>query len=159
MFVKYLKSLYSPPRQIHVRVYTAGGKGPSYILNKAHRIRGGDSQYQHSFILLDTDVAWSSSMMKTAKARSFELIGNTPCVESIFLTVLRPGTDYSLKSSAECKREFKKNHMPRSNVFALGDCQRLFPKSLLDSRLSRIPPLERLINILQGGLSSTRPSP
>lgn len=150
VFIEHLKDLYSPARRVYIPVYVANGKGPDYIVDKACRVRGLKSYFDHSFILMDTDIPWSVNATGKAKKSGFELIGNTPCIESLFLSLINPGTDHSLKKSNACKAEFSKKHIPHSNSLRPEDCARIFPKPLIDKALSRIPHLNRLVEILRG---------
>ena len=150
IFIEHLKDFYSPIRGIYIPVYVAGGKGPDYIVNKACRVRGANSDFNHSFILLDTDVPWSTTAIAIARKNSFELIGNTPCLEGLFLSVLDPHTDHSVKSSKVCKSEFRERHVLHSNPLESKDCSRLFPRTIIDTAMPRITNLDRLVTILRG---------
>lgn len=152
VFIKHLQELYAPPRLATFRVRPAGGKNPDYILTKAIRVRG-NVPYDHSFILLDTDVEWSDVLQAKARNEDFELIGNTPCIEGLFLSILNPGVEHAGRSSSACKREFEKTHLAAARIINDKDCQKLFAKAVLDKTRTRIANLHRLIQIMEGNFN------
>lgn len=150
VFLRHIIKIYSPNRKIYIPLHIAGGKNPLYMLNKASRVRGFTHSFDHSFILLDTDVPWPVAFIRRAKKENFELLGNSPCLESLFLSIVNPTVNHMNKSSQMCKREFKKNHMLGKPIITSNDCNKLFPKKQLDAAKIRIITLDRLIEIIKG---------
>lgn len=149
IFLRHLVDLYAPQRRIHFLIRIAGGKGPAYILDKACRVRGNHAYYNHSFILLDTDVPWPATLRTRARSEHFELLGNTPCAEGLFLTILNSKEDHTIKSPDVCKREFEKTYTNGDSI-TRKNCGHLFPVKYLDSAKERIPVLARIIEIVSG---------
>lgn len=148
IFLKHVRSLYAV-NKTSVRVDDAGGKDVSYILEKAVRVRG-NLKYNHSFILLDTDREWTNPVKNKAKTKGFELVGSSPCIEGLLLTVLEPATNHSNRSSSDCKRAFQSSYLNGKRTLTDGDCKRLFSKSVIDGVISDIPILKRIIKIMEG---------
>lgn len=149
VFLKHLQAIYAPPRLITVRLRPAGGKSPGYILTKAIRVRGNVT-YDHSFILLDTDIQWTGALKGKARGAGFELIGSAPCIEGLFLSILNPGVNHAGRSSSACKKEFQGTHLRATRTINDKDCRRLFTKAELDKLRAQIPRLHRLIEIMEG---------
>ncbi|MEK7644908.1 MAG: hypothetical protein AAB391_01090 [Patescibacteria group bacterium] len=148
IFLKHIRSLYAV-NKTSVRVDYAGGKDVSYILEKALRVKG-NLKYNHSFILLDTDREWTSPVKNKAKVKGFELVGSSPCIEGLLLTVLEPATNHANRSSSDCKRSFQSNHLNGRRSLTDGDCKRLFSRSVLDAVIPNMPILKRIIKIMEG---------
>jgi hypothetical protein len=147
VFLKYLRSLYSG-NKTSVRVDHAGGKDPSYILEKAVRVRG-DIRFNHSFILVDADRVWPQSLSDRAKKKGIELIWSRPCLEGLFLSILEPTINRLNSSSNNCKRHFQNTYLHAERIIADSDCNRLFPKTILDQAKANIQPLRRIIEIME----------
>ena len=148
VFLKHLRSLYSGDKT-SVRVYDAGGKDPSYILEKAVRVRG-DIRYNHSFLLLDTDREWPQPLKNKAKQKGIELIGSSPCLEGLLLSILEPAINRFNSTSSNCKRHFQNTYLHAERIITDNDCRRLFQKTVLDQAKANIQPLRRIIEIMEG---------
>jgi hypothetical protein len=148
VFLKHLRSLYAG-NKTSVRVDAAGGKDPSHILEKAVRVRS-NIPYNHSFALLDTDREWSQSLRNKAKTKRIELIGSSPCIEGMLLSILELRANPQNRSSNDCKRHFQEAYLRVGRTITDTDCKRLFPKTTLDQVIVNIQPLKRLIEIMEG---------
>ena len=147
VFLKYLRSLYANSKT-SVKIDHAGGKDCSYILKKAIRIRS-NIDYDHSFILLDTDTKWTQSLVDDAKKNKFELIGSIPCIEGLFLSILEPKKDINVQSSKTLKKHFQNTHLGSARIITDTDCKKLLPKSVLD-KAKNIRSLKQIIDIMEG---------
>lgn len=101
-FLSYLKRLYcSENKGPKVTVKNAHGKGPEHVLDFAKRAQRGVA-FDFVVVFLDTDIPWTDALKKQAKQSEIELIGNTPCIEGLFLKMLgRPVPELS----AHCKKQ------------------------------------------------------
>lgn len=147
VFLKYLRSLYAGSKT-SVKIDKAGGKDCSYILKKAVRIRSNIS-YNHSFILLDTD-SWTESFANDAKNETFELIGSTPCLEGLFLSILEPEKNHSQKLSSVLKKYFQKNYLKANRIITEQDCKKIFPKAAIVKAIKTNETLKRIVDIMEG---------
>ncbi len=145
-FLKHIRSLYSSEKT-NVRISDAGGGNPDHIVDKAIRVRGS-IKYNYSCLLVDTDVVWEESLKSKASRKGFELIGNRPCIEALFLAILA-SQNHSSKSSKDCKKLFQANYSHSSNAITESDCKKLFPKNILDQKRASIQQLNRLIEIME----------
>jgi len=148
IFLKHLRSLYSA-NKTSVKVDNAGGGEPSHILEKAVRIRSNIA-YNHSFLLLDTDKEWKESLSDEARKKSIELIGSSPCLEGLLLSILEPRANYNNRSSSDCKRHFQDIYLNADRAITDVDCAQLFQKNILDQAKVGIQPLRRIIEIMEG---------
>lgn len=101
-FLSYLRRLYcSGKKGPKVTVKNAHGKGPEHVLDFAIRSQRGVA-FDQVVAFLDTDIPWTDALKKQAKQSEIELIGNTPCIEGLFLRMLgEPAPDVS----ANCKKK------------------------------------------------------
>ena len=87
-FLNYLKTLYCRGSgSVHVKVDNAHGKGPENVVDTALRVRRR-GQYDKVAAVLDTDIPWTDLLKRLARTEEVELIGNTPCIEALFLRVM-----------------------------------------------------------------------
>lgn len=94
-FLNYLKTLYCrSSSSVRVKVENAHGKGPENVLNTAIRMQNHAS-YDCVVAVLDTDIVWTDSLIRKARENKVQLVGNTPCIEALFLSLLghRPPSD------------------------------------------------------------------
>lgn len=103
-FLKHLISLYCQNRQgPKVTVRNAWGKGPENVVKTviAHCKR---AEYDQTAALLDTDLTWTPALKNKARKNSITLIGNSPCIEALFL---RLHDRIPPDSSDDCKRQIE----------------------------------------------------
>lgn len=87
-FLNYLKTLYCRgSSSVKVTVQNAYGKGPENILQTALR-KKNQADYDCVVAVLDTDIPWTTALKKEAHTNNVILIGNTPCIEALFLDLL-----------------------------------------------------------------------
>lgn len=103
-FLNYLKGLYCRDKLgAHVTVKNAHGKGPENIVQTAIREQRR-GQYDKVAAVLDTDIPWRDRLEKEAREHLVELIGNSPCVEALFLRLLG---ELVPDDTAACKMKIK----------------------------------------------------
>lgn len=101
-FLSYLRRLYcSGKKGPKVTIKNAHGKGPEHVLDFAKRAQRGVA-FDHVVAFLDTDIPWTAALKKEAKQSKIELIGNTPCIEGLFLKMLGKPVP---AVSASCKKQ------------------------------------------------------
>ena len=101
-FLSYLRRLYcSGNKGPKVTVRNAHGKGPEHVLDFARRAQRGVA-FDYVVAFLDTDIPWTDALKKQAKQSKIELIGNTPCIEGLFLKMLGKPVP---TLSAHCKKQ------------------------------------------------------
>lgn len=87
-FLNHLKTLYCRgDHSVKVTVQNAYGKGPENVLQTALR-KKNQADYDCVVVVLDTDIPWTAALKKEAQTNKITLIGNTPCIEALFLDLL-----------------------------------------------------------------------
>ena len=87
-FLNYLKTLYCRgSASVSVKVVNAHGKGPENVLQTAVSTQKRAS-YDDVVAVLDTDIPWTETLKKEARDKNIQLIGNSPCIEALFLQLL-----------------------------------------------------------------------
>lgn len=147
IFLKHLRSLYARNRGVAVTIRNGkGGDAVSIVVNATNE--PGD--FNRRVVILDNDK--SEEEMKRAheeaQQRNVELLENNPCLEAVLLSILRPGQDFSNKSSAWCKKEFESNYMDKSKRSDVGEYEKVFPRQTLDDRRRDISALNVLIVLM-----------
>lgn len=148
-FLKHLKGIYSFNKGIAITIRRGRGGTADGITMQALRVQGGFNQ---KFVVLDNDKGKREieRARKLAKEKNINLFENTPCLESLLLSILNEGKSFSHKTSSWCKKEFESQHINSKERGDLDYCKKLFPKKLLDKMRSKISELETLICIFEG---------
>lgn len=142
-FLAYLKLVYVKRRNnIAVTVRHGHGGSPGRIIKKA---LGLIVSYSFGFVLLDTDQKWPQDLLEEAKNQGLQVIGSEPCIEGLFLSILKPGGGFATRGSRACKTVFKKERSVEAHELELEDYRKLFPKNLLDRRRRKINTLDKII--------------
>ena len=147
MFLKHLRSFYSYNTGVAVSVRRGRGGNAYSIVVDAHRIPGA---YNRKIVVLDNDnpEPEMNRARAEAKKRGIKLLENTPCLESVLLSIVN-GKPIG-RSSSWCKSEFELKYMEQGKRGELGEYVKVFPKSLLDAQRAKIPELNQLIDVMEG---------
>ncbi|HHJ20835.1 MAG TPA: RloB domain-containing protein [Gammaproteobacteria bacterium] len=142
-FLKHIKALYiSRGCGVSAAIRNAHGKGPDHVVDYAIR-QCRNAAYDRVVVLLDTDLAMSAAVRKRARSRKIQVIGSTPCVEGLLLSILGervPGNSAACK--AQCGRALP------ARLTAPEDYQTHFPKDVLDGRRADVSELDELLKCL-----------
>lgn len=144
-FLKHLRDLYcGGGGGVAVTVRNAHGKGPENVVD--HTIRQARIySYDEHVAFLDTDIPWTDKLKKEARKASIEMVGSSPCLEGLLLSIL--GKRPPEKSDA-CKKLIKQlldlDLTERTSYGAA------FPKAVLESARTRLPELDRLLRLYEG---------
>lgn len=148
IFLRQLVASYCRKNLVSVQTGSGGGGSPESVFAKAVQARRGEKR-DIEYILLDTDKPWSPEMVKRAEEESIELIGNSPCLEVLFLEILDPDFDVTGLRSGACKTEFERRYC-NGNNFSEDICPEIFTKAILNEARARIPRLNRIISSMEG---------
>lgn len=144
-FLKYLRSLYcSGMKGVSLTVRNAFGKGPENVVETAIS-QAAIASYDNHICLMDTDIAWSPKILNKAKRKNIDLIGSTPCLEGLLLTILSKQVPYG---STPCKQQLKA--ITTKDMFEPEDYAAFFSQAVLENSRIRIPELDRLLCKLEG---------
>lgn len=147
MFLKHLRALYSYESNVAITVKKGKGGDAQNIIIDADKILGS---YDRKIVVLDNDKSKVEMLKarKEAQDRNIELIENTPCLESLLLSILEKKP--SGKTSAWCKSEFEEKYLDQKKRGEPNEYIKLFPKKLLEARRLKIIELNKLILIMEG---------
>ncbi len=148
IFLRHLKALYCRSNLVSVQTGSAGGGDLDVVLVKSINARRGEKR-DIEFILLDTIPAWSEASISKAQEEGIRLIGNAPCLEALFLTIL--GTTGACEGigAGRCKSSFEE-HCPGGN-FNEDNCALIFTKAVLNEARKSIPQLNYMIRLMETG--------
>ena len=145
-FLRHLREAYCSQHQgVNVTIRNAHGKGPENVVEQTRR-KVRSYSYDQVVSLLDTDIPWSTAVKKVAKQAKIEMVGSTPCLEGLLLSILG---ERASEQSTECKKTLRLRlgvDMTERDHYA-----RHFPKMLLDQSRLRISELDRLLGFFEGG--------
>ena len=144
-FLKHLRQIYcSGGNGVEVTIRNAHGKGPENVLDHTCR-QARIYSYDQVVSFLDTDIAWTDKLKKTARQAKVALVGSSPCLEGLLLTIFgqRPP-----EGSSNCKRMLRQQL--NADMTDREHYERHFPKALLDESRQHIPELDRLLRFFEG---------
>lgn len=147
MFLKHLRNLYSYKNNVAITIKKGKGGDAQSIIIDADKEQGA---FDRRIVVLDNDKS-KTEMVKArqeAKKRNIELIENTPCLESLLLTILNYKPNG--KDSNWCKNEFESKYLDKKKRGEPSEYAKLFPKKLLDIKRSKILELNKLVSIMEG---------
>lgn len=149
VFLKHLRGIYSYNQNIAVTVKRGRGGTADGIVMQAHRAQGAFNQ---RVVVLDNDK--SKREMEKARVlgeeKNINLFENTPCLESLLLSVLNKGKSFSGRTSSWCKREFESKYIEDKRRGEFDCYEKLLPKKLLDEVRNKIHELDELIDLIEG---------
>lgn len=139
-FLKHLKNLYGERGSgLAITIRAATGGSPEAIVRYTENIIKNRA-YDRVAILMDTNVEWSKEARERAKKQKITLIGATPCIEGLLLSILGHTPP---RRSEDCKQVC-------TEVFA-GDLmdevtyQNVIEKHLFEKKRQQIQELEVLL--------------
>lgn len=146
-FLKHLRSLYTRESGKNIKIVRGTGGSADTLVSRTAREIG---DYDKRAIILDNDKpkVEMSLAREIAVKSTIVLIENSPCLESLLLTILNPGTDYKIKTSHWCKKTFQDRYFDYRSHVDHETYLKVFPKKLLDSRRTQIPDLDKIISLM-----------
>ncbi len=149
IFLRHLKSLYSQNKNIAIKIKRGKGGTADGLVAYTSRLLGS---FDTRITVLDNDKG-KLEMKKArdlAKKKVIELFEHTPCIESIFLSILSSGKSFRDKDSKWCKQKFESEHPEFKRENELKKYENLFPKKLLSKQKDKIVELRKLVNLMEG---------
>ncbi|MBP7805083.1 MAG: hypothetical protein KA052_02620 [Candidatus Pacebacteria bacterium] len=148
MFLKHLRGLYSRDSGVAVTIRNGkGGTAPNIVTNAANE----PGAFDRRIVILDNDKNEQEMKQARTKAREkgVELLENSPCLEATLLAILRAGQSFSRKTSAWCKNEFESNYLDKKKRTEIGEYDKIFPKTMLDTQRANVPELNAFISMME----------
>jgi hypothetical protein len=148
MFLKRLRGLYSRSSGVAVTIRNGKGGTATNIITNAVNEPGS---FDRRIVILDNDKSEQemNQARAEAKQRGVELLENTPCLEAVLLSILRPGQNFSGRTSAWCKSEFESNYLNKKKRTEIGEYGKIFSKATLDAQRVSVPGLNTIISLME----------
>ena len=148
MFLKYLRGLYSRDSGVAVTIRNGKGGTATNVITNAVNEPGS---FDRRVVILDNDKSEQemNQARAEAKQRGVELLENTPCLEAVLLLILRPGQNFSGKTSAWCKSEFESNYLNKKKRTEIGEYGKIFPKATLNTQRANVSGLNTIISLME----------
>lgn len=144
-FLTYLREMYCSDRQgVSVKVRNAQGKGPEHVVSHAIG-QCRDADYDRRLALLDTDLPWTTELLKRATDYRIELMGSDPCIEGLFLAILGKTVP---ANSSESKKRLQR--LIGSDMTEKSHYSDHFPRPVIEAARKRLPSLNRLLECFEG---------
>jgi len=147
IFLRHLKKFYSFNSGFAITIKNGKGGDAKSIVTEAIRTPGA---FDKKIVVLDNDKP-ESEMEEAriiARKKKIELIENTPCLESLLLSIINQKPIN--KNSSWCKKELESKYLNKNKRSEPSEYDKLFPKDLLDSKRSSISELDKLILAMEG---------
>ena len=149
IFLKHLRALFSQNKNISITIKRGKGGTADGLVIYTSRLLGS---FDARITVLDNDK--SKSEMKQArdeaKKKGIILLEHTPCIESLFLSILYGGRSFKNKDSKWCKQKFEDENPRFKRSSGLKDFENLFTKRLLNKRRDKVIGLKNLIELMEG---------
>lgn len=149
IILKYLRGIYSYNKNVAITIKRGKGGTAYGLVIETDKTQGA---FDARVAVLDNDKR-PSEMQKAreeANSRNIKLVEHTPCLESVLLSIICIGQGFKEKSSAWCKEEFESKYLDKRERTEFNELVKLFPKSLLEARRTKISELEKLLSIMEG---------
>ena len=150
LFIKYLKKLYSVRGSKHITLKKGvGGDASTFILETVKHTQ--QHEYDEIYIVSDTDQRTTNELQtieKNYKQKNIQFIWQKPCVEGMFLKILKEKS-YTHETSKVCKNLFYKEYSPNNPSLTKSLLNKLFSKKTLDSKRQKISELDQLIKLME----------
>lgn len=143
-FLKHIKGLYcSDGLGVSLSIRNAHGKGPENVIN--HTIQCQHlASYDKKLCLLDTDLPWSQEIIRSAEKYNINLVGSTPCIEGLLLSILNQ-TISNLSNA--CKKKLQQ--FTKQDMTEVGHYQNYFSKEILEANRMKVDALDQLLTIIE----------
>lgn len=148
-FVDYIASIYSRGKS-SPRTRDAEGGSPKDIVEHCIRRTQGKA-FDLKAVFMDTDITWDAETKELIDKHNIATISSSPCLEANLLLILDHSTQtYTKTNSKSCKKTFQDTYLNKRKSLETKDCEKLFPKKLLELKRKSIPWLEQLISLFEG---------
>lgn len=150
LFTQHLKRLYLQRGTKHVAIKTGtGGDYFTFISEVEKNAQARD--YDEKYIVLDTNGKSKEELNKAkklAQPKNIKLIWQQPCLEGIFLRILK-SEKFIKEKSKGCKLAFNKEYVPDDTPFSEILLKKLFTKDILNSKRQELSELDQLIQLME----------
>jgi hypothetical protein len=150
-FVRHIKKLYASRSATNTRfkAQQGGGGSPDSIVRETLRIPDDFDRY---LVKVDNDRSRAEHDNAVAIAQTkdnIEICWNTPCLDTMLLSILNPGKNYSGYQSRTCKHEFQRDYIQADKRRTPASYDRHFTLEVLEEARQKIPDLDQLIKFFE----------
>lgn len=148
MFLKYLRGLYSRDSGVTITIRNGKGGTATNIITNAVNEPGA---FNRRVVIFDNDksVQEMNRARTEAHRQGIELLENSPCLEATLLAILRPGQNFSGRTSAWCKSEFESNYLDKKKRTEKAEYGKIFSKTILETRRASVSALNTIIALME----------
>jgi len=152
-FLQYLQEIYiSREADVAVKIECGSGGSPQCVVEKTIHLRDSRA-YDKCVVVLDAHIPLKPDreIKKLMKKRPpVEIISINPCIEGLFLTILKhPNFSRNRASAQECKHEFEVHYLSGAQKTDKRSYGRIFPRTILDSCRRSIRELDAILKVMQ----------
>lgn len=153
IFVKYLQTLFAykvKMKNRRIKIKEGYGGSPLHLI---YKVKNDPAIYKDKYIILDKDKKKEgeiNNLEDTAKKHDIQLLWSVPCLEGLFLKILRDDFNEHSFSSVKCKSLFKHEYNKEQDQWDKNLLEKCFPKEKLNVKRKTIPILEKMIHIMEG---------
>ena len=150
LFIQHLKRLYLQRGTKHVAVKIGTGGDYSTFISEVEK-NAQARDYDEKYVVLDSNGKSKEELQKAeklAQIKNIKLIWQKPCLEGIFLRILKSGKFIKEKSEV-CKSNFNRLYMSDNTPLSEVLLEKLFTKDILNSKRHELSELEQLIQLME----------
>ena len=150
LFVQHLKKLYLLRGTKHVAIKTGTGGDYSTFISEVKK-NAQVRDYDEKYIVLDSNGKNKEELQKAeklAQEKHIQLIWQKPCLEGIFLRILK-SVKFIKEKSEFCKSNFNKLYMSYNTPLSEILLEKLFTKDILNSKRREVQELDQLIKLMK----------
>jgi len=150
-FLNYLKELFARDSGVFVNIKENHGGEANGVL------RGVLKQIKADIMvcIYDIDTGVDIALKQKVKKQDILCIENSPCLESLLLTILEKEKDYSnYQKCNQCKKIFESKYLDKKKRKNKRNYAKFFPKKLLIQKAKTIENLKILIDLINGNYDS-----
>lgn len=147
-FLELLNKYYTDTNTLSVKIKSDTGGSQVAIVQHCINYDGG---YDERFVVMDNDRDCDemSKADDLARDHNIHILRNTPCIDKVLISILKPRKQTRDWSSRQCKRYLEENLIPHSKRAQIREYERKFPKDLLDSARKQYSDLDNMIKIFE----------
>lgn len=148
IFIKHLNTLYSRDNDYNIKIDSGQGGTPTEIVKGCINYPG---IYEERIVVFDNDKSEIEMVAgrELARENGVKVLEQSPCLEGQLLEILKPGKDYSTKSSKECKKQFEKEFIDGRKATDIREYQKILTKKIIEDARKKSDYLKKIIKCIE----------
>ena len=135
--MSFVKEIYiCREDDVSVKVECGAGGSPISVAHRAARLKKS-ADYDRCVLVIDADTYNAEAKRKIESTSGLEVVVITPCIEGLFLAILKGDNIDAGISSGECKRQFENRYLDRNQKIEKCKYSSIFTKELLEKARKR----------------------